>query len=300
MDEVFVAEVWSLADWSRAAVARSIGAVLDRVPQAAILDRWGREEPARRRIGGTTGELLEEWSPRFATKDSSLYLEGPSVSVRFESCPASAGVQMAPFLRDRCFSWIEWEIEESALREGPEEIAAFGAVFAQLCEASDAFYGRVVGASMLAQGLELRRQAMDTGSLVLPDLWSDPRYAIGPENHYIDDVGWLNYFGPAFVDRWKAKALDRVGVRREPTDNGGVVVWASEAPPRVEPVDRIDDYFWKQSFYDELDSDAFAHEGFQCGAPGQHVPSFDEHRSRLAAPPASRSVPRSSPPRASR
>jgi hypothetical protein len=64
-----------------------------------------------------------------------------------------------------------------------------------------------------------------------------------------------------------------------------VVIWASIEPPVVEGVDRLDGYGWKTSFYEHLDPDAFVHEGFRVGGPGERVPSFDEHRAHLRAAP---------------
>ncbi len=274
--ETLHVRVASLADWSSPAVGRSIGEVFD-ADAAIVPDRWGRQDPARKRLS-SVGDLLEEWAPRFATDDNGLFLDGPRSSAWVGACPGTAGKAMRPFLRDRCWNEVEWTLDEKWLRDptgGPE---TFGERFAQLCDAADAYYGSVDTDSFIRWTMMKTRQVRMP---LLADLRSDPKHPYSSESYFVADVHWMNFFGPAFVDRWGRERFDHVGVRRHWVSNGGVVVWATAEPPELEQTSRVDGYGWKRSFYEHLDPNAFVHEGFTQGGPGEHVPSMDEHRAHL-------------------
>ncbi len=99
-----------------------------------------------------------------------------------------------------------------------------------------------------------------------------------PDAHELTDVFWVQFFGPSFVAHWGEEKIERLGIRRERTDNGGVVVWATESPFTHDPtVARMDDYAWKRPFYDVLGHDAVLHEGFTRQPPGTLVPTYEEH-----------------------
>lgn len=271
------AKVYSVADWTRDGCARSIGEALEILGDAAP-DRWGRSEPARRCVKSSLAEFLLEWSPRFATPDSALFLDGERAQMWIESCPATSGGTVRDFLRDRCCNKIELTVDQDWFASKPDRLECLFAVFCGLCDSADAFYGCMTPTDLLQQGFNLHGASYEVGLIELPDFHADPKYRYPPKSYYVEDVGWLNYFGPAFVDRWGRPAIERVGVCRRWLSNGGVVVWATEHLPEYEPVDRISGYSWKQSFYEHLDPDAFVHEGFKLGEPGERVPLFEEHR----------------------
>ncbi len=277
---ILAGAVLSLADWARPGRARAIGGSLAELGQAAP-QRWGRGEPARRRLPDPLPAFLEEWSPRFGTQDSVLFLDGERASIWLESCPATSGGSVPSFLLDRCFNEIGIELDQAWFEEVGGGLDVAASVFTSLCESSDAFYGHLTPSELLAQSMSLRGDGVDAGVIDVPNFGADPKHPYSSESCYVEDVGWLNYFGPAFVARWTRAAFDQVGVRREWTENGGVVVWSCPRPPEYESVDSIGAYEWKRTFYDALDSDAFVHEGFELGAVGERVPTFDEHRAHL-------------------
>lgn len=274
--ETLHVRVSSLADWSSPAVAREIGAVFD-ADAAIARERWGRQDPARKRLS-SVGDLLEEWAPRFATDDNDLFLDGPRAWTWIGACPGTAGKAMRPFLRDRCSNAVDWTLDEKWLRDAAGGLEAFGERFAQLCDAADAYFGWVDTDSFIGWRMMKTRQVRAPYYRVAID---EPRHPYGPDSYFVADVHWMNFFGPAFVERWGRDRFERVGVRRRWVANGGVVVWATIEPPELEHTSRVDGYAWKHSFYEHLDPNAFVHEGFVQGGPGEHVPSMDEHRAHL-------------------
>ena len=82
------------------------------------------------------------------------------------------------------------------------------------------------------------------------------------------------FFGPASVEQFGA-SLHGLGVRRQETSNGGIVVWAAESPWLFEEsTASVMDYDWKKPFYDALGRDTFV----RVGQPdGQYVPSLADH-----------------------
>jgi hypothetical protein len=96
--------------------------------------------------------------------------------------------------------------------------------------------------------------------------------------HCLWDIAWLNYFGPAFLER-RGPALDRLGVRQEATANGGIIVWATHTPFVFDATARaMTDYRWKRPFFEELGPETILHERWRVQERGAVVPSFEEHR----------------------
>jgi hypothetical protein len=156
--------------------------------------------------------------------------------------------------------------------EDPAHTEAFAQLVVRLAGAFDAAYGFATHSKMPWQQ---RMEFMEAGRRGEPA----PREP-GPftDRHSLRDVYWLNIYGPAIVERFGDR-LDGLGVRREPTDNGGLVVWAAETPFLYdESVASHRDYPWKQAFYEALGADAFVHVG--QGSTGL-VPGPADHR-RLA------------------
>lgn len=107
-------------------------------------------------------------------------------------------------------------------------------------------------------------------------------YAGTPKiERHLEDVHWVQYFGPAFVDRWGAARFRQLGVRRKSTDGGGVIVWATPRPWHFQAdAVSIRDYAWKDPFYEALPDNTLWHEDFAEAAPGELLPTLDEHQDR--------------------
>ena len=156
--------------------------------------------------------------------------------------------------------------------DDPAHSGALGELVVRLAGAFDAAYGFATHSKMPWQQRMEFMDAARRGELAPPEP--------GPftDRHSLRDVYWLNVYGPAIVERFGDR-LARLGVRREPTDNGGVVVWAAETPLLYdEAIGSHRDYPWKQAFYEALGADAFVHVG--QGSTGL-VPAPADHR-RLA------------------
>lgn len=135
--------------------------------------------------------------------------------------------------------------------EDPSHATAFGELVIRLASAFDAAYGFATHSKMPWQQRVEFIEAGRRGDLAPgePGLFSD--------SHSLRDVYWLNVFGPAFVERF-GNRLDSLGVRRDPTHNGGLVVWATDTPFLYdETLDSHRDYPWKQSFCNAVGPDAF-------------------------------------------
>jgi hypothetical protein len=151
----------------------------------------------------------------------------------------------------------------------PWLVDAIGALFARLADAFDGFYGFVTHSKLPWQQRVELIEAARRGEVVplYPTKFTD--------RSSVRDVYWLNYFGPAFVERWGAR-LDDAGTRQTRTSNGGRVIWAADTPFLWDAATAdTSAYPWKQSFYNAVGRDTFVH---RRQLPGLHVPSWDDHR----------------------
>jgi hypothetical protein len=99
------------------------------------------------------------------------------------------------------------------------------------------------------------------------------------DRHSVRDVYWLNFFGPAYVECW-GERLSGLGVRREPTANGGIVIWATETPDVYrDDVGSFMDYPWKQPFYEALGRDTFVNA--VSASWERRVPTREDHLRHL-------------------
>jgi hypothetical protein len=147
-------------------------------------------------------------------------------------------------------------------------------------EALGVFHGYVTTADMEAQRKDLISDATRRG-VMAPPRFHDPLYTV--LDRMVSDVYWVNYFGPAFVDRLGSTALRAPGVRHRTLPSGAIAVWATESPPAVEPaIGRLTDYDFKRSFYDALGSRTFTRESLDLPEPGEVVPTLHDHRRRTA------------------
>jgi hypothetical protein len=105
-------------------------------------------------------------------------------------------------------------------------------------------------------------------------------YARFPKiERHLEDVHWVEYFGPAFVERWGSERLGGLGVRRRQTSSGGLIVWATEDPWHYSAnAAGSRAYEWKEPFYEALGENTIWHEDFVEGAPGDYLPTLEEHQ----------------------
>lgn len=115
-------------------------------------------------------------------------------------------------------------------------------LFAQLCDAMDACYGIAT---------------------VLPRARGLP-----PSDVELGDVGWLNFFGPAFVERWPRLADPSLAGRR--TENGGVIIRIADSPWTI-------DADAKRAVMDVIGHEAFAEGPLPIRERGVRVPSYEDH-----------------------
>jgi hypothetical protein len=95
------------------------------------------------------------------------------------------------------------------------------------------------------------------------------------DRHSVRDVYWLNYFGPAYVEMW-GERISGLGIRQEPTANGGLVIWATETPfVFVDGIGSFMDYPWKRPFYDALGLESFVNA--RTSSWDRRVPGREDH-----------------------
>lgn len=159
--------------------------------------------------------------------------------------------------------WVGYAAEPYA--RGDHELEPLVDLFVRLCDAMDAFYGRLYSRGLWGHTTRLvngmRRQASMAKEL--------------------PDVPWLTFFGPAYLKRWGDR-LDGVGWEQR-RHGRGLLVWATETPfvddpdPRAPRADA-----WKQPFYEALGIDTFAGP-VRRSEPGD-VPSIEDHMRETPGP----------------
>jgi hypothetical protein len=245
-------DVQTVADLRSSSALAAIGRELDRDPNLRM-QRFGTGDPPRTPIESAEA-ALRDWRP--AAKDERghwwFFLSrgdeprGRASIVITTLDPTKALYAHSVDTTYRA-SWFD----------NPDRLDEIAGLLRRLAEATRAFYGRVaLGAIYDQHNLRLDH---------LP-----PR----DDEREIPDVYWLNYFGPGYVEFFSAR-LERIGVRRIRTENGGLLVWATETPFVLERGSRVADYGFKQPFYKALGRDAFRSEDQLRGAPGEHGPTFD-------------------------
>jgi hypothetical protein len=174
------------------------------------------------------------------------------------------------------FQQIGFDVRE-ALFTSPEACDHYATTFAALCDAADAFLGWAAYTPVLRQSVENAMRLRQTREGTPAKVAADAHYL----EYGLPDVRWLNYFGPSFVERYGHR-IDNLGVRRDQTANGGLLVWATPTPFVFDKHGTsFGDYPWKRPFYDALGA-AFLSDHAGGGGRGEHVPSYADHRRHLS------------------
>ena len=255
--ETLLAELRSVADLRSSGALASIGRALDSERELRML-RFGTNDPPRTPI--TSAEAaLREWRPGpkderrpwwffLSRKDAPQGRAAITVTMLDPTKALYEHIVSATYLA----SWL------STLQH-QDQLAA---LLIRLAGAARAFYGRAAVASMYDQhNLEFDRVGAPP-----PDYERE-----------IPDIYWLNYFGPGYVEFFGAR-LEHLGVRRERTPDGGLLIWATETPFVYEPGRAIADYEFKKPFYEALGRDTFRTEAQRRGPPGERVPTYLAHK----------------------
>jgi hypothetical protein len=143
----------------------------------------------------------------------------------------------------RTFHLVPHKVAHDVLRSWadaePDRVERIAALFGRLCDAMDAAYGVATLLTRMRHVLPI-----DVG---------------------IGEIGWLNFFGPGFVERFPR--LKDLG---DPTANGGVHIRIAASPWDVGDTER-------QPVMDALGPDAFLRSWGAHTPRGVHVPGFEEH-----------------------
>lgn len=268
-DEPAFFEVESVSPRPLREIASPVAQVLDGADSLAP-DRGGFSERTRQLGKGGVAGMLENVADRRLRDGLWMIYERRSNQLwgDLRIFPETR-LATAPRFHEVAFHLPLLRIQtEEALREAAIQL------WCDLFVAIDGFYGRADTAAMRRRRLNLRSAAADRGKMWIPR-WNDPTFVI--YDRWVEDVWWLNLYGPAYIERWGVEVVERLGVRRRWLDNGGVAVWSCEGLPDPMVARSITGYPHKKSFYDALGQDTFTRESLEIPEPGIRVPLLHEH-----------------------
>jgi len=255
--ETILAHVLSLAPLRSGPALAAIGRELDRNPHLRF-QRFGTSDPPRTKIDSAEA-ALGSWRPglRDERRAWSFFLSRAADPAG----RASLDITTMDPTRARYAHDVGTTYRASHFTNAQrlEEIAD---LLRRLAEATGAFYGRAALGAIY-----------DQHNLIFERAGRPPT----DYERELPDVYWLNYLGPGYVSYFGDR-LGTLGVRRESTKTGGLLIWATETPFVLEPARSVADYAWKRPFYDALGRDTFRSETDRRGVPGERVPMFAAHR----------------------
>jgi hypothetical protein len=262
---VLMLDVQSVADLRSSAALAAIGRALDRDPNLRM-QRFGTGDPPRAPIQSAEA-ALGDWRPAAKNERGHWWF----FLSRSDEPRGRASIIITTLDPTKAlYAHTAGATYGASWFDSPDRLDEIAGLLRQLAEATGAFYGRAaLGAIYDQHNLKLDG---------LPPL---------DHEREIPDVYWLNYFGPGYLEYFGPR-LERIGVRRVLTENGGLLIWASETPFVLEPGSRVADYDFKQPFYEAFGRNAFRSEAQHRGAAGEHVPAFDVHRRHASLPSAQR------------
>ena len=226
--------------------AAAVGRAYDQDPELRPLRVGG--DPARIKVEGSLEELIRRTGLPISwltvrTNSRRDGFEGGEIVLR----PGRGGYIGWPGERgERTFQLVPNKVDAGFLRSwtdgAADRLDRVAALFARLCEAIDACYGIAT---------------------VLPRKRAMPPVDVG-----LGDVGWLNFFGPAFVERFPRLADAAAGTTR--VANGGLVIRTTATPWELDDAA-------KRPVIDATGQDAFVRAWGAGGERGVHVPSYEDH-----------------------
>jgi hypothetical protein len=257
-------DLYSFADLRRPGVLAGIGRAFD-ADKRLSPDRMDVRDPIRNRIASAAGYL----------DDAVATIANEDILFERRREPHLAGELSAPSYRlsdrrespHRLFAGTS-DSDARWFRESRHS-EAFAALFARLAGALDGSYGFASDHQMWRQQAGEFARARRRGEFA-------PQTP-GPESdsHSVRDVYWLNYFGPAYLELWGDR-LGGLGVRRDATSNGGLVVWATETPFEFrDDAGSFEDYAWKQPWYEALGRYTFVNA--RATSWDKRVPAREDH-----------------------
>jgi hypothetical protein len=248
----------------------ALGELLSRRPELAP-EKLGPADPPRTPVRDLPMQL-SKWAA------SAAGARMASVELARESTPHLQGTVMLhrdPLAKGkRLMSEVELGYGAEWFAADPARLELLPELLEGLVEVTRAFHGQI-GFSL--QSWQLRqfwsRRNQAKGFQASP-------YARVPKiERHLEDVHWVEYFGPAFLAKWGPERLEGLGVLRRSTANGGLIVWATEDPWHyLADAEGIRSYEWKDPFYKALGENTIWHEDFVEGAPGVYLPTLEEHQ----------------------
>jgi hypothetical protein len=267
------ASIYTVCDMLNPSNLARLGEVLDVCPIATVT-RMDTNDPLRRKVSGFREGLLGILGDN--PDKNSLWINSTSGGKeRFESY-----YRLNPFGQafalsglsdvDNGHSGVSLNLFRQSINK--KEIDEFKKLFVGVAIASEAFYGMSTELTMYTQRTDL----MQLAAVNMFNVRSYPDYS-----RELPDVYWLNYFGPAYVELWGQKKVDKLSEKYlvEKLGNGGICV---QTTPEVVFADcsirRITDYAFKRHFYMVLGKNTFMHETQRPGRRGKYVPRIEAHR----------------------
>ncbi len=170
------------------------------------------------------------------------------------------------------YSMITITIEKNEMEAVYDIIDEIKNLFFGICTAVNAFVGYCSEHSMITQRDIYLAQAVEN---------VHERKRLPDYNAELNDIFWLNYFGPGYVSHWgkeRIKALEKAYDVTVDCNNGILVQTTAKPMIADENISKITDYDFKKALYEVLGSNTFMHETHQKGNWGEHVPTLEEQR----------------------
>jgi hypothetical protein len=263
-------EIFSLAPSQRFDCGRLLGETLLGHPRF-LPTRVGTGDPARTKVSDLPGQLAALVEKQAEDVDARLLLAADEREEYLSAFLTGDPLKGHP---PRQVRPTHLELGSGADHEAMVDL------FVGLAEVVDPYFGFLTTRAHLLQQrqrFEADRRRVDP---------SPPTRAMGRTPHVyqevcIEDVYWVQIFGPAYIDRWGENALDGVGARQHRLRNGGLVLWATENPVYDDAVSVPEGYDWKQPVYDALGPERFARSDQPWGEYGERVPFMTEHAAHV-------------------
>jgi hypothetical protein len=251
-------------------LARAVADAMDRHPRFTP-SRASANEPIRK-LAGSFRAFTDDESARTAGRPFRILFARPDCDLdgyldifddtALDSGPRThvitAGLPLAGLDQDGRDAFVAWTLD--------------------LFDALEVFHGYVSTSDMEHQRKSLIAEATDNADMA-EQPFNDPLYT--SFDRVVSDVYWVNYFGPAFVERWGIDRIRSIGRRCAERSRGAVAIWATDDPPTRDPsIRRLTDYPFKRPFYEALGVEAFTRETPALPERGESVPTLHDHQAR--------------------